>query len=188
MPSVCISKSQSGASAISTGRTRGSDRPDDTAVGHQVLYPTVLAETRFDVASTGDDELTSGDIDGCDQERRATGVHKGIMATVHGVYRVERRLGRESGDRGQRGSRRLGAVSQAIDEGDTADRSMPIDLPGIATDGLTRIRASRYRDGDGEGSHLRASMDVPEGLVTIVKSSIRRRTLGSPLPSPPLVL
>ena len=41
-------------------------RPHDTAVGHQVLCASVLVEARFDVASSGDDELTSADIDGCD--------------------------------------------------------------------------------------------------------------------------
>ena len=163
-------------------------RPDDTAVGHQVFNPTVLAEARFDVAGSGHDELTSGDIDRYNQERRATATFESIMTAMHGFDRVERRLGRESGDRGHRGRRRLRAVSQTVDEGDTADRPMPIDLPRIATDSLTRKRASRYRDRDGEGSHLCVSMDVPDGPVTIVKSSIRRRTLGSPLPSPPLVL
>ncbi|MDF3015897.1 MAG: hypothetical protein K0R44_1122 [Thermomicrobiales bacterium] len=169
MPSVYISKSHSGASAISTGRT-------------------LLAETRFDVASSGHDELTSRDIDRSDQQRRATSASERLVAAIHRLVRVERRLGRESGDRGQRGSGRLRPVTQAVDEGNSADRPMPVDLPGIATDGLTRIRASSYRNGDGQGSHLRASMDVPDGLVTIVKSSIRRRTPGSPLPSPPLVL
>jgi hypothetical protein len=86
-----------------------------------VLNPTILAEARFDVAGSGPYELTSGDIDGYNQECRATAAFESIMAAMHGFDRVERRLIRESGDRGHRGSRRLRAVSQTVDEGDTAD-------------------------------------------------------------------